>query len=102
MTCMKMRVQRKPCPECGKLLTNVPEHVKSVHLQVIRLLFKGCKKRVPPQKWRLNSQFLHFIHATPITGKGILSGFQIILKNFYETCSFLFMMKNAPKGRFFK
>ena len=42
------------------------------------------------------------MYITPITGSGILSGFQIILQNFSETCSFLFMMKNVPKGRFFK
>ena len=50
---------------------------------------KGCKKkeRIPPQKWPLLSQFLQYIHVTPITGSEILSGFQIILQN-SETCRF--------------
>ena len=43
---------------------------------------------------------LHTIHVTPNTESGILSGFQIILQNFSETCSFREMLKNAPKGRF--
>ena len=30
----KAELPRKPCPECGKLLTNVKEHIKSVHWQV--------------------------------------------------------------------
>ena len=41
---------------------------------------KGVKKeRIPPQKWPLLIQFLQYIHVTPNTGSGILSGFQIIL-----------------------
>ena len=40
---------------------------------------KGVKKRLPTQKWLSLSQFLHYIHVTPITGSGILSDFQIIL-----------------------
>ena len=32
--------KRKPCPECGKLLANVNEHVKSVHWQVINQYIK--------------------------------------------------------------
>jgi hypothetical protein len=56
------------------------------------------KKGLPPQKGPLLSQFLHYIHVTPVSG--ILSGFRIILQNFSETCSFREMLKNAPKGRF--
>jgi hypothetical protein len=31
------KTKRKPCPECGKLLANVNEHVKSVHWQVNKI-----------------------------------------------------------------
>jgi len=34
---------RKPCPECGKLLTNVKEHVKSVHWQVKNYMCLHCE-----------------------------------------------------------
>ena len=55
----------------------------------IKYQTKGCKKKgLPPQKWPLLSQFLQYIHVTPNNGSGILSGFQIILKNFSDTCSF--------------
>ena len=72
-------------------------------LGIFKIWIKGCKKkRLPPQKWLLLSQFLHYIYVTPITGSGILTDFQIILENFGETCSFWFMVENVPKGRFFK
>ena len=62
---------------------------------------KGCKKkRLPPQKWPFLSQFVQYIHVTPIIGSGILSGIHIILQNFSETCSFWKTLKNAQKGRF--
>ena len=32
-------------------------------------------------------QFLQYIHVTPNTESGILSGFQNLLQNFSETCS---------------
>ena len=55
----------------------------------IKNLYKTKKKKtLPPQKWPLLSQFLQYIHVTPITGSGILSGFQIILQKFSKTCSF--------------
>ena len=48
------------------------------------ILHEGCKKkRLLPQK--LSHIYKHF---TPIIGSEILSGFQIILQNFGETCSF--------------
>eukprot|EP00088_Acartia_fossae_P003657 TRINITY_DN11565_c0_g1_i1.p1 TRINITY_DN11565_c0_g1~~TRINITY_DN11565_c0_g1_i1.p1 ORF type:complete len:495 (-),score=140.93 TRINITY_DN11565_c0_g1_i1:1037-2521(-) len=39
---MKSEQTRKPCPECGKLLTNVREHVKSVHWQVKNYICDFC------------------------------------------------------------
>jgi len=39
---MKSDQNRKPCPECGKLLTNVREHIKSVHWQVKNFICDFC------------------------------------------------------------
>merc|ERR1712121_325238 len=33
---------RKPCPECGKFLTNVKEHMKSVHWQGKNYICSHC------------------------------------------------------------
>jgi len=39
----KAELPRKPCPECGKLLTNVKEHIKSVHWQVKNYICEHCE-----------------------------------------------------------
>ena len=48
------------------------------------------------------TQFLHYIHVTPITG--ILSGFQIILQKFcryVEKCAKRSIFKTAMKNNIF-
>ena len=63
---------------------------------------KGCKKkRLPPQKWLLLSQFLHNIHHRSPEAE-FYQVFRSYFKIFVRLVVFGFMMKNAPKGRIFK
>ena len=59
-----------------------------MHITLDKVELKGVKKRLQLQQWPLLSTFLQYIHLTLITRSGILSGFQIILQHFSETCSF--------------
>jgi hypothetical protein len=57
---------------------------------VLKSPSKGCKKNnvYCHKNEHYSIKILQYIHVTPITGSGILSGFQITLQNISETCSF--------------
>ena len=65
------------------------------------LELKGVnKKTFTAKKWPLLSQFFQYTYITPFIRRENLSDFLIIHQNSSETCSFLYMKENVPKGQF--